>query len=159
MPRHEDHLRILAVHWLFDGGEHEEKLWDIYYLVKNRPAAFDWERCLDAAGATRRKWVVSAIGLAHRYLGLDLTGLPFAVEALDLPTWLTKTVEKEWKSDIRQIALRNCRYDLKLLIRQILKRIPPNPIQSTVNLEGQFDHGSRALYQVRDFLSRFGGKL
>jgi hypothetical protein len=77
VPCDEDHLRIIAVHWLNDGGADREKLWDIYHAVNNRRADFDWSKCLDVVSPKRRFWVVCAIGIAHRYLDLDLTGIDF----------------------------------------------------------------------------------
>ncbi len=151
----EDHLRVLCVHWLTNGGENRDRLSDIIYAVQNRPPTFDWAKCLNVVSANRRGWIVSTIGLAHRYLGLNLDGIPFADEAKTLPAWLIRCVEDGWAADVKLRGLDESITNRKLLWRQIKKRIPPNPIQSTINCEGKFDDGSRIGYQIRDL----GGRL
>ena len=150
----EDHLRVLCVHWLINGGESRERLWDIAYAVSNRPADFDWSKCLDVVSESRRKWIVVTIGLAHKYLGFDLCDVPFKSEVESLPKWLTRCVEKEWELDIATAPLESQIRNPGEFLRQLRKRIPPNPIQATVNCEGDFDNGTRVGYQVRDLFKR-----
>jgi hypothetical protein len=152
--RAEDHLRVLSVHWLNDGGADKEKLWDIYYGVANRPENFDWERFLNIVGAKRRCWLICAVGLAHKYLDLDLSDTPICEEAKKMPKWLTEAVEKEWESGVRLQPLNLFLRDKKNLWEQIKKRTPPNPIQATVELEGEFDDKPRIIYQLRSILPR-----
>ena len=152
--RPEDHLRVLCVHWLTDGGENKERLWDIYYAVANRPKDFDWERCLDEVSEKRKKWITCAIGLTHRYLRLDVKNTPFADKIIDIPAWMIKTVEREWESDEKLIPLRHCWHDKSKLFKQIKKRIPPNSIQATVDMEGKFDETPRIIYQIGDVFYR-----
>jgi len=155
----EDHLRILCVHWLIDGGAKKDKLWDIYYVVANRPKDFDWDRCLNSVSATRKKWIICTIGLAQKYLGLDLANTPIANEIIEIPKWLIKALEKEWQSDVLLIPLHYCLKDKKELIRQIKKRIPPNPIQATIEMEGEFDEKPRIFYQIGDIFLRLAPSL
>lgn len=150
----EDHLRILCVHWLVDSGAKKEKLWDIYYALENRPADFNWDRCLNAAGPTRRKWIVCVVGLTGKYLGLNIEDTPLAKEAADLPRWLIKAVEREWQSDVKLRSIHYVLRDRKEFWRQIKKRIPPNPIQATVDLNGEFNDQPRIFYQVGDVFLR-----
>jgi hypothetical protein len=152
--RAEDHLRVLCVHWLADGGAFRNRLWDIYYLLENRREDFDWERCLNAVSPKRRRWIVCCIGLAHKYLGLDLENTPVADAAKDIPGWLSKTVESEWQAEVKLKPLQNCLHDRKLFWQQLKKRIPPNPIQATVELEGDFDERPRIFYQIGNVVTR-----
>lgn len=150
----EDHLRTTAVHWLSDGAENKERLWDIYYAVDNRPDDFDWNRCLDTAGKTRREWIVCAIMLANKYLELDITGLPLTDRERELPEWLVRCVEKEWSSDIPLMALHGFLRHPRQLGQQIVKRIPGNPIQATIDMEGSFFRLPRIFYQAGSILKR-----
>lgn len=154
IPSAEDHLRILAVHWLNDGGERKDRLLDIYYAIVNRPANFDWERCLGTVSATRRGWIIAAIGLTHKYFGLDLCGLPFENEARDVPSWLCDAVEKEWSSGTPHRSLHTCLNDPAEFIRQLRKRLPPNPLQATIEQEGDIRATSRVPYQIASMRNR-----
>ena len=152
--RPEDHLRVLCVHWLTDGGTNRDRLWDIYYCVENRPDDFDWDRFLGMVSARRRRWLVCTIGLAHKYLGLDIENTPVSDLALDLPDWLTTTVEREWAARVKLRPMENTLNEPTMFIRQVFKRLRPNPIWATVDLEGDFDARTRVFYQAANFLRR-----
>lgn len=152
--RPEDHLRVMCVHWLNDGGAFRERLQDIRYAVENRADDFDWDRCLNVVDKKRRRWIICAIGLAHKYAGLEVDDTPIAEEVQDLPRWLIKTVEREWSDDTKLIRLQECVWDRKELFRQLKKRFPPNAIQATVEVNGEFDNRPRIFYQIGDILIR-----
>lgn len=152
--RPEDHLRVLCVHWLTDGGEYRQKLLDVVYLIENRPPDFDWERCLSVVSAKRRKWIVCTLGLAQKYLNLDLSDTPYPNAAEQIPEWIIRTVEKEWRSETRLQPLQLFFNNRIELFKQLRKRFPPNPITATVNMEGDFDNKPRFIYQLGDSLKR-----
>ena len=152
--RPEDHLRVLCVHWLTDGGSNKDRLWDIYYLIDNRPAEFDWDRFLKSVDVKRQRWLICTVGLAQRFLGLDLSDTPIEREARDLPQWFVKTVEQEWASKTRLVPLEASLFDPKLLFKQIKKRFQPNPIWATVQMNGSFDARTRFFYQIGSFFKR-----
>lgn len=152
--REEDHLRVLIVHWLSDGGARKERLWDIYYCINNRSADFDWDRFLNTVSPRRRRWLTCAIGLARRYCDLDLDDTPIKNEATNLPAWLIKSVEKEWTSETRFQPLETVAHDLKLFLKQMPRRLRPNPVWATVQMEGSFDARTRIFYQMGSFFQR-----
>ena len=137
-----------------DGGAYRERLWDIFYAVENRAESFDWEKCLQVVNEKRRYWIICAIGLAHQYLDLKIDDTPFAGEIQNLPKWLIKAVEKEWADEVRLQPIQYYWHNKKQFWQQIKKRIPPNPIQATIELEGYFDKRPRFIYQFGDIFYR-----
>jgi hypothetical protein len=149
----------MCVHWLNDGGAVREKLWDIYYAVENRAPNFDWDRCLETVDRKRRKWIVCAIGLAKMYLGLDLENTPIAAEAKQIPKWVIKTVEKEWADENRLKSLVSTLSNREEFFTQLKKRFPPNPIQATIDVGGEFNDNPRIFYQIADIFIRIKPSL
>jgi hypothetical protein len=152
--RPEDHLRVVAIHWLTDGGSSRERLWDIYYMIAHRPADFDWNRFLSIVSPRRRRWLVCAVGLAHRYLDLDLTDTPIEDEAKRLPKWLVRTVQREWAKEIPDRPLETTLNDPRMLALQAGRRLRPNPIWATIQMEGDFDARTRVFYQIGNAIKR-----
>ncbi len=152
--RPEDHLRLLAVHWLTDGGWFRDRLWDLYYAIENRPTDFDWDRCLSSVSKVRRRWIICVLGLTHKYFDLNIDDLPFANEAKDLPPWLVRAVEREWASGVRLLPLYRFTNDRQGFLKQVKKRLPPNPIYATVDMEGSFDAPTRIHYQIGTIAKR-----
>jgi hypothetical protein len=153
--RPEDHLRVLSAHWLVDGGGYKDKLWDIYYAVENRSDGFNWSRCLDVVDENRRRWVICTIALAHRYLGLEVDDLPFAGDLKEIPKWITNCIEREWQREPLEPILTSTR-DKRLLLRQIMRRIPPNPIRATIEANGDLYGARRWWYQAAVIGRRLG---
>lgn len=156
---HEDHLRVLCAHWLNDGGEYSERLWDIYYAVENRTNDFDWDICLNTVPANRRNWVATALVIANKRLGLEISNIPLRDEERVVPKWVEKTIDKEWKSDVRLVPIATSFNDRKAFWDQVRKRLPPNPIQATIEADGIFDAKSRVGMQVSAIWRRLGPYL
>jgi hypothetical protein len=150
----EDHLRVLCVHWLTDGGAYKERLLDIFYLLQNNSKNFDWEKCFQPLDENRRDWIKKTVTLVHRYHNLSDLSLPFAIESDSIPGWFMNALEKEWASETRLNAIHAVLGNRKEFRRQLKLRISPNSIQSTVLMEGKFDDSSRLYYQAGSILLR-----
>ena len=151
----EDNLRVTATHWLIDGGVYKDKLWDIFYLVKNRGPEFDWDLCLNANGPIRRTWVLSAIATARDFLGLDVSDLPSDIKEFKLPKWYVRTLSREWeRGPYLRVPLRLCIKRPGLLFEQIRRRFPPSPIAATTDTEGPIDGTPRWPYQIKSILKK-----
>ncbi|MDH3493807.1 MAG: nucleotidyltransferase family protein [Acidobacteriota bacterium] len=150
----EDQLRLTCIHWLTDGGERKERLWDIHYIVCGCRPDFDWDYFLNSNGQVRREWMIAMIGLAHKYTGLPLEDLPFRAEDLELPKWLVSTLERRWRDPVAFAPLDTSVGSPVRFLQQVRRRFPPNAVMATVGLEGRFDEGTRFGYQVRYFLKQ-----
>ena len=57
--------------------------------------------------------IVCTVGLACEYLGLKVEDTPIVDEVKNIPRWLIKTIEKEWKSDLKLVPLHHFLHDKK----------------------------------------------
>jgi hypothetical protein len=155
----EDHLRILCLHLLKHGAWRPLWLCDIAAVLESRPSRFDWDRCL-GKNKRRAEWVLCTIALAHRLLGAQLGDAPVTD---DLPGWLAASVLKQWNAPyphslplITTDISRHWREPAALL--EHLGKRWPNPIQATVDADGDFNKAPRLPFQIRHCLAR-GRKL
>ncbi len=108
---------------------------------------------MNVVDGRRRRWIVCAILLSHKYFGTDIENTPIAGEK-ELPRWLIAGVEKEWANPIRLQPVTSLFTDPKQLWQQFRKRIPPNALQATIELGGDLDRYPRAMYQTADIFYR-----
>ena len=159
VPAAEDHLRLVAIHFLSHGGWRPVWLCDIAAMLEDLPQDFDWDRCLgDEARVTR--WISSVIELAHRLLGACADRVPFSRRVQRLPDWFTRTVLNEWQ---RPVAARYAGAPLAFALahpqrwldpRKLvvdLKTRWPNGIQATIETGGPLNEGARLPYQILAF--------
>lgn len=145
----EDNLRISATHWLLDGGVYRDKLWDTYYLVKNRRPDFNWDQSLNSSGPIRKTWVLAAIASARDYLALDVSELPGEVREFELPPWFAETLRKEWeRGPYSRRLLSTVLGQPALLLEQLQRRFPPNKIAATIDAELPIANTSRIPAQL-----------
>ncbi len=155
----EDHLRLLCIHLLKHGVSSARWLCDIGLAVENRPADFDWQRCL---GERRQAdWVACAIGLAHQLLGASVKNTPVADRAMRLPKWLIPQVLKRWEStDARYLTPYKYHAPMQNYLRRpvvalkALRHRWPDPIEATIWLRGSFDELPRLPFQLGVCFSR-----
>jgi hypothetical protein len=159
VPRSEDHLRYLCLHFLTHGAWRPLWLCDIALIVESRPGDFDWARCL--GGAPRyADWIACAIGLAHQLLGADISGVPFAQRARNLPGWLVPAVLDQWKAgagmsyaDKAALTVQGGGLRPQGLMTAWREHWR-NPIQATVELSAAFDERPRAPLQLAASIKR-----
>lgn len=151
VPRREDHFRILATHWLNDGGRKTEKLLDIFHCVDGSPKAFDWDLCLQGIGPARRNWMAKAIGALNRFEGQGISHHPFSKSETMLPDWFVVTVERERNHANSPLAYSKSLGDFLNVVR---RKFPPNPIQATIEAEIPFGDSVPRMAQLTSLFRR-----
>jgi Uncharacterised nucleotidyltransferase len=91
----EDHLVLLARHFLRHNAWRPLWLCDIAAALEARPPDFDWDRCL-SGHRHAADWVACTLGLAHQLLGARVADTPVAHRVNHLPSWLVPAVLRQW---------------------------------------------------------------
>jgi hypothetical protein len=153
----EDHLALLAIHFLKHGAYRPLGLCDLGLLLEVSPDSFDWDLCLGPS-KRRANWILSALGLAQTLVDARPDSEEIAARARQRPEWLVATVLKQWDAPF------NTLYESPPLMSGYLRRpldflreIPnrwPNPIAATVNVRGEFNNFPRFTYQTADMAGR-----
>jgi hypothetical protein len=99
--------------------------------------------------------VICTIGLAHKYLDLEIDDLPLAREARAIPRWVSRCVEREWARSRLEPVLTSV-HDRELLWEQMRRRMPPNPIRATIEANGDLYGPMRWWYQFLVIARRLG---
>ena len=152
----EDNLRILCLHLLKHGAWRPLWLCDIAASLESRPANFDWERCL-GDNERHARWILCAIGLAQQILRATASDVPNQVAAL--PTWVIPTVLRQWTKP-RPASIRPMKDEFGgLLLRpgdlaRNIGRRWHNPIQATVEADGEFSEWPKFPLQLKDGIMR-----
>jgi hypothetical protein len=157
VPGAEDHLRILCLHLLKHGAWRPLWLCDVAAALESRPSKFDWDRCF---GRNKRwsDWIACTIALANRLLGAELGDAPVKRRANNLPGWLIPSVLKQWSAPYPpNLPLFTTQIKANWwkpgIVRAVLQRWP-NPIQATIDADGEFDNKARLPFQLSHCLAR-----
>ncbi len=158
----EDHLALLAIHFLKHGGWRPLWLCDIGAAIEGLSDEFDWEICL-GRNPVRANWIVHAIGLAQRLLGARIDTLPKAIRVPEPPSWLIESVLSQWANPfplsqspaVHPIPMGSYLKRPRGVINALRHRWP-NPIAATVILNGKFNSLPRLPYQVGNCMLRAG---
>ena len=156
----EDHLALQSIHLLKHGAWRPMWLCDIGAAIESLPPNFDWDLCL-GRNEKRARWIVSAIGLAHRLLDANIQPLPFYAQAMELPAWLVENVVKQWDNPfaINQPPMSHpvpmmSQWRNPRGLAKALRARWPDPILATVSVNGRFNSFPRWPYQIANCMSR-----
>lgn len=155
----EDHLALLAVHFLKHAGWRPLWLCDIALMLESMADDFDWDVCL--GGDKRRvNWILSVVGLARQLLGASINDERVAARAT-MPAWVADSVLRNWNEPFvgqhepynHQAPMRSYLTRPEGFIADLRRRWP-NPILATVTVNGTFGSRRRVRYQLRNCLQR-----
>ena len=148
VPGHEDHLRLICLHFLYHGGWRPLWLCDIALLTESAGTGFDWDLCL---GSDRKHadWIACTIGLAHQLLGAQVGGTPIEKRAQALPSWLITAVLKQWEKGGGISFAENLSFSLPRRVlnpRAVVRALREhwrNPVQASVEMNAWFSEAPR----------------
>ncbi len=155
----EDHLALLAVHFLKHAGWRPLWLCDVGLLLESMSEDFDWGVCL---GADKRRvnWILSVVGLARELLGASIKDERIAAQA-SVPAWVIESVLINWEQPFTsKHEPHNHLAPMRAYLRSPrgvmadLRRRWPDPILATISVNGVFGKRRRVRYQLQNCLQR-----
>lgn len=156
----EDHLALLAIHWLKHGAWRPLGLCDIGVAIESRAKNFDWEICL-GRNPRRARWVMCAIGLAHQLLDANIDKELAERQVDKLPRWLAPAVLKEWETPYagQQAPMKHPKPMSGYLrnptgLWKGLRDRWPNPIKATIDMQWPLNELPRWPFQIGYSVSR-----
>lgn len=161
----EDHLRLLCMHFLLDGGWRALTLCDVAAMLEALPDDFAWDLCL-GDDPLARNWILTVLKLAHELLDACGDVLPAAALEHELPRWLAGAIISQWSWPFAvHMPKPRFGYVLQRLPHQIASQFAarwPGPVEATFHMRARFDASPRWPYQMRFFLlagTRYLGRL
>jgi hypothetical protein len=157
----EDSLRLVCIHFLQHGGWRPLWLCDVAVSIENRPADFDWARCV-GDDPVRSDWVVSVLALAGVLLDATIDNTPAAEKRGRLPAWFVASVLEKWGTLSIEQARNGYFPAVRTLLRPILLTRALNhrwrdSIRATVMAGGRFDESARLPLKIKWALKRARG--
>ena len=153
----EDHLRLLALHMLRHGAWRPLWLCDLGAVLETSLRRFDWQYFL-SGDPRRTEWACCAVMLAHDLLGAEIDGAPEQVTRRTLPSWLGRTVLRQWSnSGFEPQGRRRSMVSYTQRPAGVLAALRarwPNGIEATVGMRGPFNRLPRLPFQLAECLSR-----
>lgn len=148
IPAEEDHLRLIAIHFLRHGGWRPLWLTDVAALLESVPDRFDWDLCMRSDKRVSR-WIACVIALSHRLLGARVDHVPARYRVERPPDWFVGAVLREWGTE--RFSMRPLKWAMRKprLIPAELKARWPNPIVATIEAAGEFNGAPRLPFQLR----------
>jgi hypothetical protein len=159
----EDHLRLIAIHFLRHEAERPLWLCDLSAALEARSPDWNWEQCL-GRDATRANWVSCALALARDLTGVSLEGTP--LQEFQPPQWLMPHVLKRWeegtqKHEASQPMWNYVRHPSRFwrdrhAVRHELVHRWPSPVFAMLGCKHRLDESPRLIWQVLYFLRLCG---
>jgi hypothetical protein len=152
----EDHLRLLALHFLAHGAWRPLWLCDVALALERRPADFDWPWFL-AGHARRTEAACLVLAAARELLGASFEGVPDSAVS-SLPGWLLPSILRQWgRRDFvpqgRRRAFSERERTAAGTLRALRERWP-DPVEATFGVGGSFRLGPRWIYQLAESARR-----
>ncbi len=157
VPRREDQLRILCLHFLKHGGWRPIWLCDIAVLLESQKA-LNWDFCFGTNSKWAR-WIGSTIALARDVLGARVPEGASPELIASPPKWLLTAVLREWgypwpPNRAALSGLLPYLWKRPWHVKTALAGRWRNSVQVTVDCNGAFNTSPRWPYQIRNLAIR-----